>query len=258
MSKVLIPLPLLGFDPTEVAVPWKVLSRRGHEIVFASPDGSIAAADPIMVTGRGLGPLKFVLRADANGRAAYQEMLASNAFTAPLTYKQAAAGDYDALMLPGGHDKSVKPYLESKIIQQIAARYVADQKPVAAICHGVLVLARAKSEDGSPVLYGRKVTSLVNRLENAAYQLTRLWMGDYYRTYPEITTEDEVRRSLASQMDFDVGPGGNKRDSMEALHIGFTVRDGNLLTARWPGDVHRWSVEMDEMLREKRDAGEGT
>ncbi len=253
MSRVLIPLPLAGFDPTEVAVPWKVLSSLGHDIIFMSPDGSIATADPIMVTGRGLGPLKYVLRADANGRAAYQEMIASDAFAMPLTYEQATAGNYDALMLPGGHDKSVKPYLESEIIQQLAARYVGEGKPVGAICHGVLVLARAKYKDGSPVLHGRKVTSLVNRLENAGYQLTRLWMGDYYRTYPEITTEDEVRRSLASDDDFNTGPGGNKRDSMGSLDTGFTVRDGNLLTARWPGDVHRWSVEMDEMLREAHD-----
>jgi len=257
MSKVLIPLPLVGFDPTEVAVPWKVLSSAGHEVVFATPDGSAAIADPIMVTGRGLGPLKFILRADANGRAAYQELLASNALNDTLTYEQAAAGDYDALMLPGGHDKSVKPYLESKVIQQIAARYVAAEKPVGAICHGVLVLARAKREDGSPVLHGRKVTSLVNRLENAGYQLTRLWMGDYYRTYPEITTEDEVRRSLAADADFDTGPGGTKRDSLNKLHIGFTVRDGNLLTARWPGDVHRWSVEMNELLK-GRNTSHGT
>ena len=74
-------------------------------------------------------------------------------------------------------------------------------------------------------------------------------MGDYYRTYPEITTEDEVRQSLASDDDFDAGPGGAKRDSMGALQHGFTVRDRNLLTARWPGDAHRWSVEFDEMLR---------
>ncbi len=249
MSKILIPLPATGFDPTETAVPWKVLSDRGHEILFTSPDGVIASADPIMVTGKGLGPLKYILRADANGRAAYQAMMASEAFANPLTYRQAAEADHDALVLPGGHDKCVKPYLESEIIQQIAARDLAAGKPVGAICHGVLVLARAKTKDGKPLLYGRKVTSLINRLETTGYQLTRLWMGDYYRTYPEITTEDEVRQSLASDDDFDAGPGGNKRDSLDALHHGFTVRDGNLLTARWPGDAHLWSVEMDKMLR---------
>ena len=76
-------------------------------------------------------------------------------------------------------------------------------------------------------------------------------MGDYYRTYPEITTEDEVRAALASDEDFDPGPGGIKRDSMDTLQHGFVVRDGNLVTARWPGDAHRWSVEIDEMLGEQ-------
>ncbi len=249
MSRVLIPLPQRGFDPTETAVPWKILSQRGHEIIFTTPDGTVSSADPIMVTGKGLGPLKYILRADANGRAAYQAMIASKAYASPVTYAQAAGADHDALVLPGGHDKCVKPYLESEIIQQIAADYLEAGKPVGAICHGVLVLARAKAADGQPLLHGRKVTSLVNRLEKTGYQLTRLWMGDYYRTYPEITTEDEVRRSLASDDDFDPGPGGTKRDSLDALEHGFTVRDGNLLTARWPGDAHRWSVEMDAILR---------
>jgi len=249
MSKVLIPLPQRGFDPTETAVPWKVLSERGHDIIFTTPDGSVSSADPIMVTGKGLGPLKYVLRADANGRAAYEAMITSDAYASPITYGEAAETDYDALVLPGGHDKCVKPYLESQVIQQLAARDLKAGKIVGAICHGVLVLARAKTEDGKPLLYGRKVTSLVNRLENTGYRLTRLWMGDYYRTYPEITTEDEVRQSLASDDDFDAGPGGTTRDSIDALHHGFTVRDGNLLTARWPGDAHRWSVEIDEMLR---------
>ncbi|MBW2552219.1 MAG: hypothetical protein JRE73_15990, partial [Deltaproteobacteria bacterium] len=89
MSRVLIPLPARGFDPTEAAVPWKVLFERGHEVVFATPDGKPASADPIMVTGKGLGLLKSVLRADANGRAAHAEMLASDAFQNPVTYDEA-------------------------------------------------------------------------------------------------------------------------------------------------------------------------
>ena len=248
MSRALIPLPTQGFDPTEAAVPWKVLSARGHEVFFATPDGKPASADPIMVTGKGLGPLKYVLRADANGGAAYAEMIASEAFRYPITYDEAAEGAFDALVLPGGHDKCVKPYLESETLQRIAADFMATNKPVGAICHGVLVLARAKGANGRSVIHGRKVTSLINRLEMTGYNLTRLWMGDYYRTYPEITTEDEVRAALASSEDFDHGPGGAKRDSMDAPQHGFVVRDRNLVTARWPGDAHRWSIQIDELL----------
>ena len=203
-----------------------------------------------MVTGKGLGPLKYVLRADANGRAAYAEMIASEAFQNPITYDEAARGSFEALVLPGGHDKCVKPYLESEVLQQITADFVAADKPVGAICHGVLILARAQGADGRSVIHGRKVTSLINRLEMAGYNLTRLWMGDYYRTYPDITTEDEVRAALASDEDFDPGPGGTKRDSEDALQCGFVVRDRNLVTARWPGDAHRWSAQIDGLLRE--------
>ena len=249
MSEVLIPLPAQGFDPTEAAVPWKVLSTRGHEIIFATPDSKPSSADPIMVTGEGLGLLKYALRADANGRAAYAEMIASDAFQNSISYDEAARGTFEALVLPGGHDKRVKPYLESEALQQIAADFVTVDKPVGAICHGVLILARAKGADGRSVIHGRSVTSLINRLEMTGYNLTRLWMGDYYRTYPEITTEDEVRAALASDKDFDPGPGGTERDSMDSLQHGFVVRDGNLVTARWPGDAHRWSVQIDRLLR---------
>jgi putative intracellular protease/amidase len=251
MSRVLIPLPARGFDPTEAAVSWKVLSERGHEVVFATPDGKPASADPIMVTGKGLGLLKAVLRADANGRAAHAEMVASDSFQNPITYDEAARGAFEALVLPGGHDKSVKPYLESNVLQRIAADFMSADKPVGAICHGVLILARAKGAHGHSVIHGRRVTSLINRLEMTGYNLTRLWMGDYYRTYPGITTEDEVRAALATDEDFDPGPRGTKRDSMDAMQHGFVVRDRNLVTARWPGDAHRWSVQIDGLLRER-------
>ena len=248
MHRILIPLPAHGFDPTEAAVPWKVLSERGHEVVFATPDGKPVSADPIMVTGKGLGILKSVLRADATGRAAYDEMLASSSFQNPITHIDASRGAFDALVLPGGHDKSVKPYLESEVLQGIAAEFMSAGKPLGAICHGVLILARAKGPEGRSAIHGRKVTSLIDRLELTGYHLTRWWMGDYYRTYPGITTEDEVRAALAADEDFDRGPGGTKRDSMDATHHGFVVRDGNLVTARWPGDAHRWSLEIHALL----------
>jgi len=47
MAKILVPLPDTDFDVTEVAVPWKVLTRAGHEVIFATERGGAApAADP--------------------------------------------------------------------------------------------------------------------------------------------------------------------------------------------------------------------
>ena len=93
MPRVLIPLPARDFDPTEVAVSWRVLSNAGDEIVFATPDGKPAAADEIMVTGRGLDPwspvpllgriklIGLLLRANADARRAYAALQQDWAFS---------------------------------------------------------------------------------------------------------------------------------------------------------------------------------
>ena len=60
MAHVLIPVPHQDFDPSEVAVPWRILSEAGHRATFATPDGRVASADPIMLSGEGLDPWGFV------------------------------------------------------------------------------------------------------------------------------------------------------------------------------------------------------
>jgi hypothetical protein len=50
--RVLMPLPDRDFDVTEVAVPWRVLSDAGHQVVFATEQaGTVPAADPRLLTG---------------------------------------------------------------------------------------------------------------------------------------------------------------------------------------------------------------
>ena len=68
---------------------------------------------------------------------------------------------------------------------------------MAAICHGVLVLARAKDKaTGKSVLHGRRTTCLPKYMERVAYYLTAWKLGRYYRTY-DAYVEDEVRAALA-------------------------------------------------------------
>jgi putative intracellular protease/amidase len=51
VSTVLVPLPDRDFDVTEVAVPWRVLTRAGHRVVFATEAGARPEADPRLLTG---------------------------------------------------------------------------------------------------------------------------------------------------------------------------------------------------------------
>jgi putative intracellular protease/amidase len=47
LATVLILIPELDFDPTEVAVSWKVLSALGHDVQFATPEAHVARGDEL-------------------------------------------------------------------------------------------------------------------------------------------------------------------------------------------------------------------
>lgn len=247
MAVVLMPLPAADFDPTESGVPWRTLSERGHRVVVATPGGRPAQADPRMLTGHRLGPFAPFLVADRHGREAYRAMEASAAFAAPLAWEAIATLAYDALLLPGGHAPGMRSYLESPLLQRATAESFAAGRPVAAICHGVVLAARSRRVDGRSVLHGRRTTALPRRMELTAWWLTRAWLGSYYRTYPA-TVEGEVTAALAETSHFERGPASLRRDAPGRLDRGFTVRDGNYLSARWPGDAHRLAAELAAML----------
>jgi putative intracellular protease/amidase len=290
MATVLLPLPSLDFDPTEVAVSWSVLWERGHRVVFATPDGRPARADDHMVSGCGLDPwgavpglrrITFVgrvLRANADGRRAYAALRQDAGFLSPMRWDEMHEHERDCagLVLPGGHRaRGMRPYLESPVVQRSVVEFFSRGKPVAAICHGVLVAARSiDPAAGASVLRGRRTTALTWQLERKAWSVarrTRFWDPSYYRTYSEgpgqpegfMSVQQEVTRALAGPADFlDVPVGapdyrlktsGRARDSATDARPAWVVRDGNYISARWPGDVHTFARTFADALD---DAGE--
>jgi protease I len=141
----------------------------------------------------------------------------------------------------------MRPYLESIALQALVGAMFHQNKPVSTICHGVLLAARSRATDGHSVLFGRKTTALTKQMELTAWALTGLWLGSYYHTYP-ITVQDEVSAVLTNPADFIPGPISIFRDAPSKLSAGFTVRDGQYLSARWPGDAHCFASEFVKML----------
>jgi putative intracellular protease/amidase len=283
MAKVLVPLPALDFDPTEAAVTWKVLRDAGHEVVFATPEGRPSRADDLMVTGEGLDPWGFIpglkklivvgaaLRANAAGRRAYAELERDPRFLAPLRHDAVAADDYDGLVFPGGHRaRGMRPFLESEHLQALVVRAFDLDRPLGAVCHGVLLVARSRSpQTGRSVLFGRKTTSLTWAQESLASRIgcvARFWDPGYYRTYPDGPTEArgfmgvqaEVTRALRSPADYCDVPAdapdrkrkvdGLHRDTVDDERPAFVVSDGNYVSARWPGDVHTFARTFARLL----------
>src|ERR1700681_4173875 len=284
MARVLVLLPARDFDPSEAAVSWRMLATAGHTVSFATPDGQPAVADDMMLTGKGLDlwgaipllrnlPLVgLLMRANRDARQAYVEMIADPNYVAPQRWDAVDASAFDALLLPGGHRaRGMRDYLESEILQRHVAGFFDAEKPVAAICHGVLLAARSQSKrTGRSVLHGYQTTALTWALENSAWwvaRITRFWDPNYYRTYLEqsgqpkgfMSVQQEVTRSLAHAEDFRDVPradpnyrrktSGLARDSMDDATPAFVVPDRNYVSARWPRDVHTFAKTFAGMLK---------
>ncbi|MFT5167687.1 MAG: protease I [Saprospiraceae bacterium] len=253
MKRILIPLPTYGFDPSEAAIPWKIISEHNIDITFITPDGKQAQGDKIMLTGKGLGVLKPILAARKDAVAAYSAMELDEKFRFPLSYDEVKAADFDGILLPGGHDKGIIEYLESETLQNLIVDFFKAQKIIGAICHGVVLVARSTNpETGKSVIYNYQTTALLKSQESLAYNLTRFWLQDYYLTYPEITVEDEVKSVLSDSNNFIKGALPLFKDSNEHLKRGFVVKDRNYLSARWPGDVYNFALEFVRLIQNEK------
>jgi putative intracellular protease/amidase len=243
MATVVFPLPDRDFDVTEVAVPWKLLVENGHQVVFATEAGATPACDPLLITGVVLG----TLGARVEPIAFYRELEKAPAFVTPKKWSDIDPANFDALFLAGGHAKGMRQYLGSSVVQRMTAAFFATTKPIAAICHGVLVAARSVRE-GRSVLHGARTTCLPKYMERSAYLATFWRRGKYYRTYPEYV-EDEVRSALARPEDFERGPKTlSKRGTRDDHTHAFVVEDGRYVSRRWPGDAYLIANKLIERL----------
>jgi putative intracellular protease/amidase len=220
MARVLMPLPDTDFDVTEVAVPWKLLTEAGHEVVFATESGVKPSADPLLLTGVLFGQLG----AEPVPKAYYRELESAPAFERPMTWADIDVAKLDALVLAGGHAPGMKQYLGSSRMHEVAAAFAATKKPLGAICHGTIVLARAGA------LAGRKTTCLPKYMERIAYWISAWKLGRYYRTF--VRGPIELMRR------------GTREDDSPA----FVVEDDSYVSARWPGDAFLFTKKLIERL----------
>ena len=126
-----------GFEQSELTDPVQALKDAGAEVHVVSPKA---------------GQIQGMKHDEKGDKVRVDRTLA-----------EAANADYDALVLPGGVANPDKLRLEREAIAFIR-RFVEDDKPIAAICHGPWTLIDAGG------VAGRRMTSwpsLKNDLKNA-------------------------------------------------------------------------------------------
>jgi protease I len=250
-KSVLILLPAASFDVSEASAPWSVVTAAGYKVVFATPHGKPSNPDFRMINGEGFGMFKSLLIVPSYVVNIFEKMSQSEEYKNPISHAEVNVDNYLGLVVPGGHEKvGMRPFLESQVAQSVVSKFFEPNKPVGAICHGMVLLARSKSKTGNSVLYGRTVTGLTCYLEYFAYWLTFWSLGDYFLTY-KVTVEEEVKSVLKRKSDFVVKNPFliPSRDAPGNL-TGFVVRDGLLVTSRAFGDAFTFAEAFLQTLKD--------
>lgn len=111
----------------EIMVPFQALQMVGHEVFAVCPDkkGGDTVATAIH---------------DFEGQQTYSEKRGHN-FRLNFTFADVKPAQYDAMVLPGGRSPEYLR-LDDRVLSMV--RHFAEaEKPIAAICHGLQVLAAA-------------------------------------------------------------------------------------------------------------------
>lgn len=116
----------------EVMVPFQALQMVGHTVHAICPDKKAGQTIRTAVH-------------DFEGDQTYTEKPGHN-FTLNADFDQVVAEDYDALVIPGGRAPEYIR-LNEKVLQ-ITRHFAEANKPIAAVCHGLQVLAAAGVLDG--------------------------------------------------------------------------------------------------------------
>ncbi|MBW4555176.1 MAG: DJ-1/PfpI family protein [Trichormus sp. ATA11-4-KO1] len=121
----------------EVMVPFQALQMVGHTVDVVCPDKK--AGDKVRTAIH-----------DFEGDQTYSEKPGHN-FSLNATFAEVKAEAYDALVIPGGR---APEYIRlNQQVLEITRHFVQFNKPIAAICHGLQLLAAAD------VLQGKRCTA---------------------------------------------------------------------------------------------------
>ncbi len=111
----------------EIMVPFQALWMLGHTVHAVCP-------------GKNKGEKVRTAVHDFEGDQTYTEKPGHN-FTLNATFSEIQVGDYDALVIPGGR---APEYLRlNKEVLAIVRHFAENNKPIAAICHGLQILTAA-------------------------------------------------------------------------------------------------------------------
>ncbi len=148
-----------GFWLEELAAPYFVFRDAGVDVTLASPKGGQPPLDP---------KSKEKAFQTDDTRRFEKDASAERALANTAKLSEIDRADYDGVFFPGGHgplwDLTNDPDALALISDSLA-----EDTPVALVCHAPGILTNAKTESGQPVAKGRAVTGFTDSEEAAMH-----------------------------------------------------------------------------------------
>ncbi|WAJ45020.1 type 1 glutamine amidotransferase domain-containing protein [Mycobacterium sp. Aquia_216] len=206
-----------GYWAEEFAAPYDALSRAGHQIVVATPGGTVPYVDVMSLRPSMAGSLEIAEKLEGILRSAEE-------LRRPIQLANARLDDYDAVYYPGGHGPMEDLWRDADSGRLLIAA-LASGKPLAIVCHAPAAIL-ATRRDGTSPFAGYRVTAFTNDEED----------GVGLRAKAPWTAEDEL---VKLGVDFVRGE----------MWKPFTVTDRNLLTGQNPASAGPLAEKVLEVLR---------
>ncbi|WP_276273504.1 type 1 glutamine amidotransferase domain-containing protein [Haloarcula litorea] len=219
-----------GYWGEECIEPLTTLSEAGVDVTVATPTG-----DPPEVDERSVDP-------DEVGEETAEHVMDvhenDERLNDPTPVARVEAGDYDAVVFPGGHGTEWDVNQDSDARRLLRDAVEGDSGKALVVCHAVGILAFTRATNGGFLVEGRSVTGFPNEWEEG------------------IVDDDDLMpdgRKLPYWVEDEVKAAGGVWDAELDADASVTV-DGDLVTARGPGSSSAAATTLLEELGVERPA----
>jgi putative intracellular protease/amidase len=205
-----------GYWAEEFAAPYSAVSAAGHDIVVATPGGTVPYVDVMSLRPSMAGSVEIAGQLEEVLRSAEE-------LRRPIELADVGLDDYDAVYYPGGHGPMEDLWRDADSGRLLIAA-LASGKPLAIVCHAPAAMLATRRNGVSPFA-GYRVTAFTNDEED----------GVGLREKAPWTAEDEL---VKLGVDFVRGE----------MWKPFTVVDRNLYTGQNPASAGPLAEEFLKVL----------
>jgi putative intracellular protease/amidase len=199
-----------GYWGEECVEPLTTLEAAGVNVTVATPSG-----DPPTVDERSVDPDEVGEETAAHVREVHETHPGLND---PESVTTVSAGDYDAVVFPGGHGTEWDVNQDTHARRLLREAVAGEDGTALVVCHAVGILAFTRDESGDFLVEGRSVTGFPNEWEEG--------IVDDHDLMPD-------GRKLPYWVEDEVNAAGADWDAELDADTSVTV-DGDLVTARGP------------------------